>query len=224
MNESWENSGGNTNCINPEVKVPSEDYISSQLTIEGLNIEKGIALTGKNTEYYLKILSIFHRDGTSKKKELEECLKTENIALYTIHIHALKSASALIGAELLSKDAAELEDAGKREDLTFIKSRSYAFLADLEKLLCTISKALASDFIRTGKGAKISTETDLLKPELLRLKKALNAFDYSEIYKADSVLQQFTYAPDIGESVSAILQYKLIGDYEKAIALIDKLL
>ena len=224
MNEPWKSSEENTDCLNPEANVPAGGGISRELTIEGLNIEKGIALTGKNTEYYLKILSIYHRDGTSKKEEIEECLKTENIALYTIHIHAIKSASALIGADIISKDAAELEEAGKQGDITFIKSRSHAFLADLERLLRAINNALASDSIRAGKSAKISTETNLLKPELLRLKRALIAFDYSEIYKADSVLQQFTYAPDIGDSVSAILQYKLIGDYEKAISLIDKML
>ena len=224
MDELAENSEESTNSSSQEEKVPVVDNINKNFSIEGLNTEKGIALTGKNIEYYLKILSIFHKDGTLKKRELEECLKTENIALYTIHVHALKSAAILIGADVLSKDAAELEEAGKREDMAYIKSRSHDFLMDLERLLCAINDALASGICGTKKNAKTSTETNSLIPELLRLKKALIDYDSYGIYSADSVLQKYAHAPDIGDTVSAILQYKLIGDYEKALSLIDKLL
>lgn len=227
MNESVENSEERVNSTRQEAKAPAADDPGNKLTaIEGLNVEKGIALTGKNMGYYLKILSIFYRDGIIKKTELIKSLETDDIELFTIHIHAIKSAAALIGADTLSKDAAELEEAGKQGDMAFIKSRSYAFLMDLEELLCNINKAHVFGSGQTGKNTKISTETeiDILKIELLRLKKALNAFDSSEIYRADGALQKFTHAPDIGDYVSAILQFRLVGDFEKAISLIDKLL
>lgn len=225
MNESEEDSEESVSSFEQEAKTQFTDNPDKNLmAIEGLNIEKGIALTGKNTEYYLKILAIFHKDGTLKKNELIKTLETENTELFTIHIHALKSAAALIGADILSKAAAELEEAGKQGDMAFIRFRGQTFLTDLETLLCNINKALVPGIGQTEKSAKISTENDVLKTELLRLKKALSAFDSSEIYKADSALQKFTHVPNIGDYVSAILQFRLFGDFEKAISLIDKLL
>ena len=116
---------------------------NEEIVIGKLNIKRGIALTGGKVETYSKMLSIFYKDGVSIAGKIRTCLETNNIQLFVIHVHGIKSASALIGAEWLSEAAQALESAGKREDWDFIQTKSSEFLEDLETLLENINNFLS---------------------------------------------------------------------------------
>jgi HPt (histidine-containing phosphotransfer) domain-containing protein len=198
---------------------PIDHDLIAKIKINGLNIERGLAMSGGKKERYLKILSLFYKDGLEKIKEIKLCLETNNIQLYVVHVHALKSASAIIGAEKLSAEAEELETAGKHGNSAFIYSHSNTFIVEMEALIRDINAFLSE---KTEKKALIDKEA--LKTELLRLKTALNAFDFSEINTAVNYLQEFTQVAGIGDSISTILQNKMIGEYDEAVAIIDTLL
>ena len=192
-----------------------------KIEIGGLNEEKGLAMASGKIERYLKILSLFHKDALVKIKEVTTCLETNNIPLYVVHVHSLKSAAAIIGADTLSDAAKALEYAGKQNDLAFIQAHNATFIADLETLLHNINVFLSKE---AAENQKKSIDKELLKKELARLKTALNDFDFTEINNATNSLQEFTQAVDIGDSVSSILQNKLTGEYDEAILLINTLL
>lgn len=86
-----------------------------------LDIELGMQYCGESDEMYREILQMFCDLKEGSKKELEECFGAEDWKNYTIHIHALKSTSLSIGGKTLSKLSAELEQAGKDEQISFIK-------------------------------------------------------------------------------------------------------
>jgi len=195
--------------------------IRPKIEIDGINTEKGIVMTGGNTEAYLRMLSTFHKDGAEKIREIRMCLETSNIPLYAIHVHALKSASAIIGASRLSEAAAALEEAGKKGDSIYIYSHNAAFLSELETLLLNINEALKED---AGKNQKQSIDAELLKNTLSRLKTALNNYDSPEINNAENTLHDFSQAAEIGDSIKAILQNRLIGEYDEAVSMIDILI
>ena len=195
--------------------------IRPKIEIDGINTEKGIAMTGGNTEAYLRMLSTFHKDGAEKIREILMCLESNNIPLYAIHVHALKSASAIIGARKLSEAAAELEEAGKKGDSIFIYSHNAAFITELETLLLNINEALTKD---AGKSQKQTIDMELLKNTLSRLKTALNNYDSPEINNAENILHDFSQTDEIGDSIKAILQNRLIGEYEEAESIINDLM
>ncbi|MCL2260097.1 MAG: ATP-binding protein [Fibromonadales bacterium] len=145
-------------------------------------------------------LAVFHNDGNKKLKEIEECLQTENYSLYTIHIHALKSALANIGAKELSDFAKALEEGDKE----FIKTHTEKFLINLKRLLNNINMQLGD---RQNKDV-------LNKEALIKLKEALKSMNPSSISDAMNDLLKFPQAEDI-------LQNVLVGNYEEAIAMID---
>jgi len=118
---------------------------TNEIEIEGLNTKKAITIVSGSKEKFLKMLTVFCKDGTDKTREMKKCLEKGDIPLYTIHIHALKSASAFIGAETLSRAAAALEDAGKKGDMEFIHANNDAFIADLEALLVKIYATLSRE-------------------------------------------------------------------------------
>ena len=125
--------------------APEVNENKNELTIDGLNIKKAITIVSGSKEKFLKMLTIFCKDGTDKMREIKICLENGNMPLYTIHVHALKSASAFIGAEALSKAAASLEDAGKKSDMEFIHANNDAFITDLEALLVKINATLSRE-------------------------------------------------------------------------------
>ena len=153
-----------------------------------------------------ELLAIFYKDGFNKIEILKKCLEDQDYGLYTIHVHALKSASANVGATKISEAAKALEAAGKRGDYEFIKLRNAQLLEDLQAFLDSISSVIGE------KRAEIpGTEA------LLKLKDALEALDMDAIDEIAGDLQDFAQA-------EGILQNILLGEYDKALAMTENLL
>ena len=110
------------------------------INIEGIDIDKGLTMIGGKVNNYLNALSIYCDDGYSIITEIQNCLNKKDFDLFTTHVHALKSASANIGADVLSADAEALEIAGLRMDTDYINENTGAFLTNLEALLNRIRK------------------------------------------------------------------------------------
>jgi len=196
-------------------------FDTETINIEGINTERGIAATGGTVQNYLLTLAMYHEDGEKKIEQIKECLKSNDIPLFTTHVHALKSSSASIGAQALSDLAGSLEDAGARKDMSFINNNSPQLLTDLEQLMESISEAIST----TGAEEKISAEKmELLLAELKMLRIAMAGYDIGTINEIIKDLQSYVNVDDIGESISAIIRHEIVGEYEEAIAMIDTLI
>jgi signal transduction histidine kinase/CheY-like chemotaxis protein/HPt (histidine-containing phosphotransfer) domain-containing protein len=205
--------------INP---LPKENDVKNiAVEVKSLDVKKGMALTGGTIESYLYTLHAFQRDGLKKLEEIKEALAEGDFSSYTIYVHALKGASAIIGASALSDAAKLLEAAGQKKDLAFIEAHNAQFLTDLELVLGEVGSFLLQ---KEGTRKKDSLDVNLLKTELARLKTALDDFDSAAINDAVQALQAFAEKDDTGGAVSDILQKKWNGEYDEAILLIDALL
>jgi len=186
--------------------------------IEGVNVEKGLARLGGRVKSYQKILGVFCKDSRNKLTELTQCFDDNNVALYTTHVHGLKSALGNIGAEKLAKEAERLELA---DDWDYVKANHVTFMAGFYGLLRNIDNVLA-DAAEPGGGAAIDKEK--LVQTLGRLRQSLDTMDFSQMKTAADVLMEFEEAPGIGQKVKVILHDRLAGEYDAAIAGIDGLL
>jgi CheY-like chemotaxis protein len=189
------------------------------LAIRGVDVKKGVAMMGGNAEHYMQTISIFYKDCLQKFDEIESCLKARNYHLYATYVHALKSTTATIGAADLSERAKALEAAGKREDSEFIKQHNPEFIVKLKELASDINDALSQN---KENEREVPVDIEVLRSELNRLKEALVALDPSAINSTTSYLQGFTKSEKFGASLEAILQNTLIGEYDGAVAMIDK--
>jgi HPt (histidine-containing phosphotransfer) domain-containing protein len=192
---------------------------SSLLPIPGL--DRGIAMTGGTMKGYQQTLRIYHEDGREKIRQIEAAAKDDNLSLYTIYVHALKSASASIGAESVSEYARNLEMAGQRGDWPYIHSHTAKFIAELSALLDNIHAALT---VKERAGREITVDRDALVAQLARLKAAMDDFDAETMNDAAKILQHFTQEGDVGRRVDTILQHKLTGEYDEAVLLIEEVL
>ena len=189
--------------------------------IEGVDVKQGLTFSGGTIKNYLKTLTVFHKDGQEKLKEIRMCLDTNNLALYVIYVHALVSASANVGATRLSETAKTLETAGKQENMTFIQTRNEPFLADLEALLDNINLVLTKV---EGEEQQCALSMESLKIQLTMLKTALNDFDSATVKKVTGELHEATLPAEVAPVIEGILRNVLIGDDDQVIALIDSLL
>ena len=66
--------------------------------------------------------------------------------------------------------------------------------------------------------------TEMIKPELVRLKAAIEALDAGNINVIAESLREVTLSEDINTVIGEISDSILLGEFDKAISLIDNLL
>jgi len=216
--------------------ISSSDTELDKINLEDVDIAKGISLSGGSLSSYLDTLAVFHKDGTAKIYELANCIESNNLSLYTIYVHALKSACANIGANKLSSEAKILESAGAKQDIGFIMKHNANFMDSLKKLLANIEKAIASTTSNSylgifGKHSNHTTfdniddsEKKNFEHQLAKLKTALENYDVTTIDEVSVELQKFKQFPDISEVLDNILQNAFVGKYKQALVQIEEII
>jgi signal transduction histidine kinase/CheY-like chemotaxis protein len=141
-----------------EEKEPEDEG----LVIPGVDVKKGIAMTGGTPGGYRQVLAMFQKDAedrlpllrdfpvdislednstlSGEKRERQNSEKT--LTLFVTQVHALKSAAAAIGAAEVSAQAAALEAAGKAGETAVIREKLPAFAEHLTALVEGIGAAL----------------------------------------------------------------------------------
>jgi CheY-like chemotaxis protein len=113
--------------------------------IKGADIQKGIRLTGGTEDGYILVLSTFSKDAQERIGQLRTTAEAADKSLFVTNVHAIKSASASIGADEVSVEAAKLEQAGKNADVAYIKDNLDSFIEKLSKLVDGINAAIDTD-------------------------------------------------------------------------------
>jgi HPt (histidine-containing phosphotransfer) domain-containing protein len=112
------------------------------MCIEGMDVEKGIALRGSEAQYR-KSLIIFCRNVEIFLSVFCETPHEEELSAFVSMIRDIKDASALIGAFVLSREAESLEKAGERGDRDLIQRGLFVFYENLQVMIIRIRAALA---------------------------------------------------------------------------------
>jgi len=221
--EKWIPKGKQKHSLAGEDVTIAEtsDEVSEKIEIEGVNVEKGLFFSGGTAKSFLETLAIYHKDGLEKIREINDSMDKGDIGLYTIHVHALKSASANIGAEALAEAAAVLEQAGERKDKEYIELHTPALLASLDALLRNIMNVLV---LRRDRNENGKYDVSELKTELAVLKEALESFDAGTINKSVDALGNIVPSGGVKQQILDISEKILIGEYEEAMDIVDRLL
>lgn len=160
-------------------QVPEDN---EELQLEGIDVKAGIALSG-NLDLYKKILSDYY-EVIEKKADLIEYYKDiGDINSYTIEVHALKSASKLIGAAELSEAAAYLEKCGHEENLVPIEEKTDELLRKYRSYITVLAPF--------AKQTEVAEKHEITEQELSEKLGALfEALDDFDIDSAGSILEE----------------------------------
>jgi CheY-like chemotaxis protein/HPt (histidine-containing phosphotransfer) domain-containing protein len=115
----------------PAVPVSGD---GQNINIEGLDVKKGITLTGGKISFYHHILALFRKDAEDRLPSLQNVPEANALRTFITQVHALKGTSASIGATEVSDLAAEIETAGKNGDMALIEKQLPVFAERLAKL------------------------------------------------------------------------------------------
>jgi len=117
---------------------------SGALTIPGVNVEKGVSMSGGDRDFYREILAIFCKDAEKRLPLLQAVPEEDALSDFVIEVHALKSAAANMGAQEVSAEAAQLQAAGEATDWTYIRENLPVFVNHLAELVTNIKTALGT--------------------------------------------------------------------------------
>jgi CheY-like chemotaxis protein len=195
---------------------------STELAIAGIDTVKGIAMTGGTEGGYRKVLAQFRKDAVERLPLFAAIPAETELAVFAAQAHAIKSAAGTIGAAEVSAEAAVLEAAGKAGDMKAIGETLPGFYKCLTQLIEGIGKALK------GSGASElggrSEGKDASQTALSALRAALEAKNMREIDRMIEEIEQLSLDTKTRELINGISDKVLMGEYQKALNEVDKLL
>jgi len=201
---------------------------SSFPAIPGVDTAKGIAMTGGTVDAYTKVLAMFCKDAEERLLLLEKIHDTADLPAFITHVHALKSASASVGAEKISAQAAELEAAGKSGDTAFIRENLPDFVKRLSELAKNIQSVLEpgkpEGSETAGNAAPNSPLPDSHSPLFEELAEALKKRKPVDIERIIAALNEKTLDMKTREALEKISDAVLMTEFDNALKIIEELL
>lgn len=139
-------SGSNDSECEEQIEVADEEL--------QLDTRRGLLYCGGEAAYR-KVLTSYSQTGDGNREKIEQLFAKEDWENYTIAVHGIKSAMLSIGATHLSGLAKQLEAAGKKKDISYIKAHHARMV---EEYRCIIEKLKASSLVGEETEEKKSEE------------------------------------------------------------------
>ena len=171
----------------------------------------------------LQLAQIFARDAEKALKVLQTCMHNNinddnDIQMYIINVHAMKSALANIGEKELSSTALRLEQAGREKDINVLLSETNEFIDKLSKVVNEIKLKNIVNEVKED-----STEDLVILNEQLKIiKDACAAYDKKTVKNALSLLREKTWSHKTKEFLDLIAENILHSEFDEAFTLVEK--
>ncbi|MDR2452200.1 MAG: response regulator [Candidatus Accumulibacter sp.] len=186
--------------------------------VPGVDVALGLARIGGEVGDYVNMLAVFVRNAEERLAKLDPA--DPDLKTFAIHVHALKSAAANIGASDLSTAAAALEASGMADDRDAVAGRWDDFANSLKALNAGIRAALAVAEGAAGPAAETAPEA---REIAARLKVDLRELNVDGIDASLERLRNVPLDPLWRERVTAIANMVLLARFDEAIAAIEAL-
>jgi PAS domain S-box-containing protein len=163
------------------------------------------------------LLMAFIRDAKKKLSILDVISKNidaatdEDLRLFTINVHAMKSALANIGEQTLSNVARKLEAAGRDGDRAVISADTESFLNNLGEVIKKLESV---------ENAMLSDEEDIayLRAQLLELRSACVSYDKKLAKNILAELFSGQWSRQTKEFLDVLSKHLLHSNFEEAVS------
>ncbi|MBR5970516.1 MAG: response regulator [Lachnospiraceae bacterium] len=152
--------------------------------LEGIDLAEALSICGTK-EVLLAAVRDFYLTIDQQADLIEQYLAADDLANYTIKVHALKSAARFIGARKLSEDAAALEELGNRKEKTQIEERTPELLSMYRAYKKHLS-AIDPDANAGEEDPREEISSEELAEALSEMKAFVDDFDFDGV---DAVLE-----------------------------------
>ena len=193
--------------------------VKSPGTSESVELKENAGII-KETTPDIELLSFFLRDAKKSVQAISgifkntETVSEEDLRLYTVNVHAMKSALANIGEHELSKFAYMLEKAAKANDIVVIKAETQSFLDRLKVIITEIDKQI---IVKNESFNKSDSNPVFLRKQLELIKKSCLDYDCITVETALSELNGLSWSKETEELLEKIDVHILHSDFETAV-------
>ncbi|MDR2783317.1 MAG: response regulator [Treponema sp.] len=214
----------------PEAFYRHKTKSITSLIIDGVDVKEGIKMANGSVESYLDILSVYVKDSKERYDTLCSFLQTiatsvpdpHILSIFTTQVHALKSASASIGAKTLSEEALKLEMAGRASAVEFIKQSLGLFCSNLAVIIERIERVLRKE--EDSKDEPENRDIDAEdRRDFLNLRTALENEDIRTIDALLEALNEKQFNAKVKEKLSEIGDLILVSDFKEALEILEEL-
>ena len=169
--------------------LKNEEALLYGMTIEGVNIKKGLEFFSGDEKMFIKVLHSYSVNTRPLLDDLKKYLDNENLSEYGVTVHGIKGSSFGIGAVLAGQYAQRLERMAKERKTDELLAEKNVFYLYMENLLDSIDDSLEKIKLKNKKPAASVPDPELL----LELRSACMEFDMGKIDKIMSQLESFEY-------------------------------
>ncbi|MBS7009859.1 ATP-binding protein [Anaerostipes sp.] len=159
-------------------------------TLKHFDTETALAYFDQSADFYIEMLRTFYQGLYDRRNEMDSICRQQNTKLFTIHVHAIKSASKSVGAADYSETAKVLEDFGHQQDWKAISARFDEFIQETDIILTELESFLSAlPSAARNKEKRSNFPADAVKDLCI----AVNEMDYQRASEAISVLDHYCY-------------------------------
>jgi CheY-like chemotaxis protein len=164
-----------------------------------------------------ELLAIFNKDVRKTAPIIERIYQSIDTAgdgewrTYIVHVHAMKSALANVGEKEASELAGILETAGKKKDITVIKTETPVFI---EKLQVIIENTDVRD---KDECVSVDEDVDYLRSQWALIINACDEYDDMAAEKILAELNKKQWSKETRELLDKIAEYILHSDFEAVV-------
>ena len=165
----------------------------------------------------------FVRDARKSIAVLDEVMKKtgeyddEDIRMYTVHVHGMKSALANIGQKDLSDIALKLEAQARNKDMKTALSETQAFLDSLRKVVETLTPEVENENVEMSK-----EDQAFLSEKLVEVREACLEYDKKAARNLLAEIREKTWPQDVNELLDTIAENLLHSGFDEIVSAIEK--
>lgn len=176
------------------IKETSPETVILFEPLKHFDIESSLAYFDQSVDFYIEMLRTFYRGLSDRRSEMDSIYSHQDIKLFTIHVHAIKSASKSVGAINYSDTAKTLEAFGHQQNWKAISLRFEEFIKETDLLLEELRRFLSA--LPTAAKSK-EKHSNFPEDAVKDLCIAVNEMDYQKASEAISVLDRYCYTHEM---------------------------
>ncbi len=129
----------------------------------------------------MSLLRIFYESLEEKAEEIDRFYTEENLKDYTIRVHGLKSSARLIGAAAFGEEAQQLESAGKRGDMEYLRDHHGAFMEKFRSFKAPLAKVFTEKATKKASDEKPEAGMELMEGVYENIRMAADDMDCDQL-------------------------------------------
>ena len=213
-NAGNENTAAGPSSEDHQAEIPPElEALKGQDLID---VADGLVHSG-DLDSYIPLLKLFYESIDDKAAEIEKYYADRDYKDYTIKVHALKSSARIIGAAEFGEEAQKLENAGKSDDIDYIRKHHYDFMQEYARF----KEVLSVMFPEEDGGDKPIADPGLMSEVFAEIRDAAQAMDCDRLESVFEEMSEYRIGDEDKDKYEAVKKCFDNFDYEGIVSVLS---